>query len=228
MRNRGRSEPAKAARMSTPTKPPHYHKPLETQAYRFVWIFFYLFMLGCVLSGIFARIAHTFCFGEYPDRKALQTFTQFKLINRYMLFWPIIFAFSSYFTTTKDENGNDVGKLYRKSLRLNVIVQVVMCFVFYYSIYYTTEIMKSTIQEEVMSGHIFTGLLASSSIVSTTVFTHHFRDRNLQTHKIVEFIAFLFVFHMGYSFFWTSFVYHHVFDTYFALVVGGIVSFFIQ
>lgn len=228
MRNKSKSEAVKRPVFNTPIKGSQVPRPLETQAYKSVWFFFYLFMMACVIWGIFARIFYAGTHGEYPDRKKVGTFTQFRFINKYMLLWPALYAFCSYFTTTKDENGKDISGNYRKSLRLNVIVQVFLIYVFYYSIYYTSELMKQVVEAEVMSGHIYTGLLASSSIVSTTIFIHHFRDRNGQVHKIFQLICFLHVFHMGYSFFWTSFIYHNVIDTYLALVIGGFLSFFLQ
>lgn len=227
MRNRHKSEPPKTLH-SMPVKKLQNFFPLETQAYAFVWLFFYMFMMACVIGGIFVRICYGLIHEKYPNRKELNTFTQIRFLNRYMLVWPVLFAFAVHFTSTKDENGNDRSRQHRKSLKLNVIAQIILCYVFYYSVYYTSEVIKSTLGNEILSGHIFTGLLSSSSFVSTTIFVHHFRDRSSQIHKVFQAICFLYVFHMGYSFFWTSFVYHEVVDTYLALVIGGFLSFFIQ
>ena len=98
----------------------------------------------------------------------------------------------------------------------------------YYSIYYTTELMKSAIGAEVISGHIYTGILSCSSFVSTNIFIHRFSDKNSKFYKICEIITILFTFHMAYSFFWTSFIYHSVFDSIASLLLGVVISFWVQ
>ena len=79
-----------------------------------------------------------------------------------------------------------------------------------------------------MSGHLFTGFLSASSFLSITVFAHHFRSKSNQIHKMFEIICFIYILHMGYSFFWTWFVYHSVFDSLVGLILGCFCSFFIQ
>jgi hypothetical protein len=145
-----------------------------------------------------------------------------------MLVWPILFAFGTYFTSAKDENGNDRSSDFSKAFKLNIIAQLVCTYASFYVIYYTTEIMKSIMDEEVMSGHIFAGLLSTGSFMSTTVFIRHFRDKSNNIHKVLELICFLYVFHMAYSFFWTAFIFHSVLDSFFGLVMGLSTTLFVQ
>lgn len=137
-------------------------------------------------------------------------------------------AFGVFFTTRKDENGNDRSNEFYKAFKLNIIAQLVLTYASFYAIYYTTEKMKSIMGEEVMSGHIFAGLLSTGSFISTTVFIRHFRDKSNKIHRIFELICFLYVFHMAYSFYWTAFIYHHVFDSLFGLIMGLSTTLFIQ
>lgn len=178
-----------------------------------------------VILGSFARQFYYLFTKTLPDRKEVRTFTQFKLINQYMLLWPLLFGFSVLYIKPKLITNDREKRSFRKYLKLNVVCQIFMTYLFYYIVYYTTEMLANTFGSEVISGHIYTGILASSSFISTLCFLHKYRDENSSLYKAAEIVTILFTFHMAYSFFWTSFIYHTFFDSSVGLIVGVWISF---
>ena len=186
MKNR-RKTTSDIKREQTPLKESAKRKPLETQAYATLWKFFFVFFISSVFAGVIFRLIYTVIFEEYPDRKKIATFSQLRIINKYMLIWPVIFGIAAKLLT-KDNRDSNSSKNFTKIFRLNVVVQIVMIYFCFYLIYYTTEFIKALYNEEVMSGHIYTGLLSASSFLSTTIFTHHFRSRSNNIYKVFEII----------------------------------------
>ena len=119
----------------------------------------------------------------YPDRK-IGTFTQIRIINRMMLLWPALYGGIIYLTCPRDLSNDNKRREFNKNLKLNVIVQIIMVYLMYYTIYYTTELMKHAVGSDVISGHIYTGILACSSFISTTIFMHKYRDPSSPFYKI--------------------------------------------
>lgn len=160
--------------------------PFSVQAYKYVWIGYFVVHIAAVIFGVFCRINYVFNNGEYPNRKDVTTFTQFKLINSFMLLWPLLLIAGTFLTVPKDEGGNPNTKFYKQAFKLNVAAQVGLIYAVYFSIFYATEIMKDIAGQEVISGHIFIGFLSSSSFLSTSIYIHHFRDRNTQVYRIFQ------------------------------------------
>jgi len=188
MKHRRKSAPSKDA--YSPLKKARYGRfdPLEAQAYKYVWIGFFIVHTLAVLFGLFCRISYLIGYNEYPDRKAVQTFTQIKLINTMMLIWPVFLIIGTIFTSEKDEMGNDKSKYYKKAFRLNVVCQVILTHAVYYGVFFTTERMKEIAGQDVASGHIFVGFLASGSFLSITIFICQFKDKSSQAYKIFQLI----------------------------------------
>ena len=227
-RTKVKSVPAKQTKLETPDK---YKRELSSDtkcAYDKVWKSFYLIIWTVWLLGIVVRQLYFLTTGVFPNRKEINTFSQFRAINRNMLVWPLFYIAWTYLFSCVNSTIKYEVQLFERHRRLNVIAQVIFTWVFFYTVYYTTEIMKSAWGGEVMSGHIYTGILSWASIISTTIFMHKYKQTNELAYKIIEPSVFLYIFHMAYSFFWTTFVYHELIDSLFGLSIGSFISFCIQ
>ena len=185
MRDRAKTQEVKKRNFETPRKRGRISEDAPEPSYGKIWAIFFIVMAVSVLLGIFSKHFYVITTGNWPNRREVNTFTQFRTINRYMLIWPVIYMAFTYYSSPTNLSDHESVRIFKGYLRSHVFGNVLFIYLFYYTIYYTTELMKSAYGQEVISGHIYTGILASSSFLNTLIFMHCYKESN-QLYKVGE------------------------------------------